>query len=505
MRHRDRFFQDPDQIRRVIYVNGNNLDPCFEHPWASNSGETPAGPDTDLQDNDDFDLEARPHKDNSRDSSLDLEVVSLALEDFKDLGSILRARDILILDDLLQLTDEVRFILKYGAHHLKLYVFAVTQTCLSSPLYSLVQSIHNLVLIFGNSTSTRLAQHLVQAFFLCAETKAYLKAILGIAERQQDTVVLKLNSVASYRPHSNVLALSRVQGLFESDPPYCFVYPELGRAERLETMPRASSSSSGAAIPKLEGEFLEEAFVLLPASQVRMVSEDSAGGSGGGGGGEGEQPSDSGDCLKEKRQRWDEMALFLEREIENSFPLKRWAAAKNLTRELLRCNELCVSPDFRTVFARKKPKWKFSIVDFLNVATRKSAPGERVNEKVWSFRPLVDILLRHDLPETFIVNKLLLSDLSGAAVGRSADRPNPFDWVPGDADTDDADYDDADDDRDDFFGYPRRRRGRGSGRGRRRRLRLLGGRRSRRFGRGPGHRGSFGGAVGKRHRFRDVY
>ena len=512
VRHRDRFFQDPDQIQRVVYVNANVRDSGFDHPWTSDCG-TSAKDDRDFHTVEDpYDLDTCDRRDSNKTNTLGLEVLSLPIQDFKDLGSILRARDILVLDDLLQLTEEVQFILKYGAHHLKLYLFVVTQSCLSSPLYSLIQSAHNLVLLFGNTATTRLAQHLVQTFFLCSDTKAYLKAIFGIAEKQQDTVVLKLNSVASYRPHSNVLALSRVQSLFESEPPYCFVYPELGREEKLDAMPRTTSSSleAGAEIPKLDGEFLDEAFVLLPANRVRMISDPSAGDDANEDR-DNENPrrkgrrNDADDCLKEKQQRWDEMALFLEREIENSFPLKRWAAAKNLTRELLRCNELCVSSDYRTVFPSKKPKWKFSIVDFIQVATRKSAPSERASEKVWHFRPLVDILLRHNLPETFIVNKLLLTadpSRAGRAGGLAVDYDQ--DWGPGYADdTDTADFDQDEDDR---FGYPRRRRSRGSGRGRRRLLRLLG-RGSRRFGRGPGRGGyNRGGYASRRQsRFPDFY
>ena len=508
VRHRDRFFQDHAQIRRVVYFNLNARDTGVDHPWTGDCGGTRAKIDRDyhtVDDPDDFDDSDRREPDQT--NPLGLEVTSLNLEDLKDLGSILRPRDIVVLDDLLQLTEEVQFLLKYGVHHLKLYLFVVTQTCLSSPLYSLIQSIHNLLLIFGNTATTRLAQHVVQTFFLCSDTKAYLKAIFAISEKQQDTVVLKLNSVASYRPHSNVLALSRVQSLFESDPPHCFVYPELGREDKLDAMPRASSShEAGAEIPKLDGEFLEEAFVLLPANRVRMISDPSA--SRGGNDDEDDDDdqnpgrkgrrNDADHCLKEKRQRWDEMALFLEREIESSFPLKRWAAAKNLTRELLRCNELCVSSDFRTVFPSKKPKWKFGIVDFINVASRKSGPGERASDKVLQFRPLVDILLRHDLPETFIVNKLLLSGNASRA-GRAELDPGE-DWGPGFADADDdptsADFDPDEDDR---FGYPRRRRGGGGGRGGRRLLRLWG-RGSRRFGnRGPGRRGFYRGGYAARY------
>ena len=105
------------------------------------------------------------------------------------------------------------------------------------------------------------------------------------------------------------------------------------------------------------------------------------------------------------------MATFLETEIESTFPFKKWNAAKNLAREILRCNELCISGDFRTVSIRDRPKMKFSIVDFLTAASRKSGPGE-LADKVALYRPLVLVLLRNNVPHAFFVNKLMLSSSS---------------------------------------------------------------------------------------------
>jgi hypothetical protein len=92
--------------------------------------------------------------------------------------------------------------------------------------------------------------------------------------------------------------------------------------------------------------------------------------------------------------------------------------AKNLLRELLRCSDLCISADYRLCFIKTKsavssqqppPKHKhFSIVDFLNLATRHSAPGEMASQKILDFVPLVKILLAHAIPHTYIQNKMLL-------------------------------------------------------------------------------------------------
>ena len=372
--HRQKFFQNPESLRRVIFVNCNQRDFSIQHPWATDDQET-------------------------------LEIVSIALDEFSDFETLLEPNDLLILDDLLQLSDPVEFIIKYGAHHFQLAsVFIVTQSCLGSPLYSLIRSVHNVVLLFGNSATTRLAQHLVQSFFLCTDTKTYLKNIFGLAEKHQDIVVLKLNAVASYRPHSAILALTNIERSFNSF--YCFAYPELNHLETMEH----KTVGFRARMPALEGERLQEAFVLLPASRVQEEATPSA-------------DTAESDCLKDKQKQWNDMATFLETEIESTFPFKKWNAAKNLAREILRCNELCISGDFRTVSIRDRPKMKFSIVDFLAAASRKPGPGE-LADKVALYRPLVLVLLRHDVPHAFFVNKLMLSSSSAKIKPRRHRRDN---------------------------------------------------------------------------------
>jgi hypothetical protein len=418
--HRRRFFQDPEKIRRVVFINANRRDHSFRHPWTKEEEEEEEEHDAPEED-------APADPDPHTDPSLGLEVVSLTLDDFLDPGSVLNAYDVVVFDDLLQLNEQVDYTLKYAAHHFRLFVFVVTQSCLSSPLYRLLQSAHTVVLLFGNTGCTRLAQHLLQTFFFCSDTKAYLKSILAIAEREQNIVLLKINSVASYRLHSHVLALTRVQGLFEEDPPYCFLYPELGHAKHLwPPHPAVMTQNPGEAaaahswtgiLPHIRGSFLEEAFVLLPASRVRQWEDNRAAGAAKENDGEDEEdgsPEDlgagagAGDCLAEKRRQWIKLNAFLKREIEDSFPVRRWVPARNLMKGVLRCKELCVTPDHRTVFVKARPKWRFGIIDFLALASRKAGPGEQESDKVRAYVPLVNILLKNNVPETFFVNRLLL-------------------------------------------------------------------------------------------------
>lgn len=366
--HRHRFFQDSESITRIVYVNGNQRDLSVQHPW-SNDQES-------------------------------LEFVSLSVDEFSDVASVLQANDLLILDDTLQLNESILYVCKYGCHHFKLAsVFVVTQSCLGSPLYSLIGAVHNLVLLFGNSSTTRLAQHLVQHFFLCSDTKTYLKSIFGLAEKSQSTVVLKLNAVASYRPSTQILALTDVQQLFHSTLPHCWAYPELNHQETMQN----NMNNYQAEMPDtLEGQHLNEAFVLLPASRVKKVPA---------------VPASQDECLKDEEKKWNDMSRFLEMEIESTFPFKKWNAAKNLARNLLRCNALCITLDYRNVFIREKPKLSFSIVDFLMAACRKAGPGETA-DKVSMYKPLVQVLLKHHVPTAFFLNKLMLPSTHAAAKPR---------------------------------------------------------------------------------------
>jgi len=364
--HRHRFFQDPERISQLVYVNANERDFSIQHPWQQ-----------DL---------------------INLTIVSQTLQDLSELSSVVSPHTILVLDDLLQIDSNVDYILKYGAHHFQLFVIIITQSCLSSPLYGLLRSSHSLVLLLGNTSSTRLAQHLIQSYFLCSETKAYLKAILGIAEKQQDGLILKINTIASYRPHSHVLALSRVQGLFHPTLPYCYVYPELGRSDSL--MDKVNETM--AEMPSLEGQVLPEAFVLMPIGRVKSTPQPTTNNDDG---------AETDDCQERKKREWDKMALHIENEVERSFLPKRWVSAKNLSRELLLCNDVCIGSDYKTVFVKKKPKQKYSIIDFLNVATRRAGPMEKNNDKVLFYKPLVDILLKHNAPESFFINKMLLQKM----------------------------------------------------------------------------------------------
>ena len=429
--HPGAFIEDHASIRRVIYINCNKRDIGFIHPWHHHAA-TQQQQDKQQQQEQQPDLAANLHSP-SPPSVINFELLSLGIEELGEFEDVVERGDVVILDDLLILSEAVHHLVNYAAHHYNLTVFIVTQSCLASPLYSLVSSVHNIVLFFKNSSTLRLAHHLLHQYFYCSATKKYLRDIFAQAERDKCILVLKINCVATSPHHKAVLAYSHIESLFADPaatsppppPPHCRVYPELGYREAFMEETALRKIKMPAKLAASLHASGDDTFILVPARNVLVQEEEEE---------EKEEDDEEGATGKEKRKKgaaclqreWEEMVEFLEAEIESSFPFKRWIHAKNLLRELLRCPDLCITADYKLCFIkdhkRKNPTSvvskkamgatvkhvHFSIIDFLNLATRHSAPGEMTSEKIFNFVPLVRVLLAHAIPHTYIQNKMLL-------------------------------------------------------------------------------------------------
>jgi len=431
--HPGAFIEDHASIRRVIYINCNKRDIGFIHPWHHHAAtqqqqDKQQQQEQERQQEQQPDLAANLHSPSPPPPSvINFELLSLGIEELGEFEDVVERGDVVILDDLLILSEAVHHLVNYAAHHYNLTVFIVTQSCLASPLYSLVSSVHNIVLFFKNSSTLRLAHHLLHQYFYCSATKKYLRDIFAQAERDKCILVLKINCVATSPHHKAVLAYSHIESLFAdpaaTSPPHCRVYPELGYREALMEETALRKIKMPAKLAASLHASGDDTFILVPARNVLVQEEE-----------EEEEDKDDDEEGAKKRKKgaaclqreWEEMVEFLEAEIESSFPFKRWIHAKNLLRELLRCPDLCITADYKLCFIkdhkRKNPTSvvskkamgatvkhvHFSIIDFLNLATRHSAPGEMTSEKIFNFVPLVRVLLAHAIPHTYIQNKMLL-------------------------------------------------------------------------------------------------
>ena len=433
--HPGAFIEDHASIRRVIYINCNKRDIGFIHPWHHHHATQQQQQDKQQQQEQERQQEQQPDlaanlHSPSPPSVINFELLSLGIEELGEFEDVVERGDVVILDDLLILSEAVHHLVNYAAHHYNLTVFIVTQSCLASPLYSLVSSVHNIVLFFKNSSTLRLAHHLLHQYFYCSATKKYLRDIFAQAERDKCILVLKINCVATSPHHKAVLAYSHIESLFADPaatsplppPTHCRVYPELGYREAFMEETALRKIKMPAKLAASLHASGDDTFILVPARNVLVQEEEE----------EEKEEDEEGATGKEGRKKgaaclqreWEEMVEFLEAEIESSFPFKRWIHAKNLLRELLRCPDLCITADYKLCFIkdhkRKNPTSvvstaaanakhvHFSIIDFLNLATRHSAPGEMTSEKIFNFVPLVRVLLAHAIPHTYIQNKMLL-------------------------------------------------------------------------------------------------
>jgi hypothetical protein len=449
MLNRRVFIEAGETVGRVVYVNCNQRDAMFSHPWETEEEEGEGGAGKEEEEEEE---EEEGEKGGKRDTDL-IDLVSVGLHELagghEELLDLVVPGDVVILDDLQAITKSVEHLINYGAHHYRLVVFVVTQTCLGSPLYSLIKPIHNVVLLFANSSVSNLARHIKNSFFLSSDTRSYLERIFSHAEKNKSTVVLKINSVATSPIHRSVLAFSGVEGLFSpissgrlpanttrtnaeetkkmnktggggsssrlapppTAVPFCAVYPEtkycedMMRASRLRKIRLPARTIS-------TGFASDEAFVLVPVQNVQELRSDNDDDAD-------DKEDDDANSSKKRtkricpRRQWDEMNEQLESEIEAGFEFAKWNVAKNLMREILKCPRVCISSDYRLAHVDGR---EFSIVDFLKVATRKAGPSEgaggrshggKRDDFVTRFVPLLAVLLANHAPVSYIINKRL--------------------------------------------------------------------------------------------------
>jgi len=438
MLNREVFIEAGKKIRRVVYVNCNQRDTQFSHPWEDAEEEEDDDDDDDDEDNDLKKKNEEEEEEEEEEENL-IDLVSVGLHDLagtrEDLFDLVQPGDVVILDDLQTLTKSVEHLVNYGAHHYQLVVFLVTQSCLGSPLYSLLKSVHNLVLLFANNSASSLARHVKSTFFLSSDTRSCLEDIFAHAEKTKSTVVLKINSVATSPFHRSVLAFSGVENLFAEQQqkqragagasaqrgevttfPFCAVYVE---TKYREDMLQASRTRK-VRLPAAAGFASDEAFVLVPLQNVQVGKNDDDDDDDEEDRDDDNDVDDDGKKKKKKvclRRQWDEMNRQLESEIETGFDFAKWNVAKNLMREVLKCPQVCISSDFRLAYVDRQ---EFSIIDFLQVATRKSGPGEVTasaargsrrrpapRDFVASFVPLLAVLLANHAPVSYVKNKRL--------------------------------------------------------------------------------------------------
>jgi len=347
LKHRHLFFGN-DSVKSILYINCNLY----------NSGSDVENPFSDIE------TDLPP-----------LTVVNLA--DLDDVTNISHPKQVVILDDVVYVNDVVTHYVTYAANHMDLIVFVVTQGCLSEKLYRLIYKVHNLIVFLTNSSSISLCNNIKSRFFLSDDKKQYLKEILARAERGKQSLVLKLNSVASSPDiYKKIFAFSNIEQLFQTNNRHCLVYPELGEKNYFVKM-------------DLPENLDPETLVLVPAKHVIKQSEASS-------------------PLKcTKSEKWQKMIDEVSEEIRSSFDVRKWKDVFIIFKEILKVEDFCISSDYRTLFIKSRKTARTSLIDFLTIVTRRSHPAESP-DKLLHYVPFLKLLLKNKIPSTFIKNQKLL-------------------------------------------------------------------------------------------------
>ena len=360
LRHLPHYFSQP--VRKIWVVHCNNIVPEYRF------GESP--------------LE-HPHFE------------QLSLQDFDPV--VLEANDLLVFEDLQELTPQIRKVVNVYAHHANLAsVFLVTHSVVGNNLFQLLSICHRVLWFLRAAGISRQAFYVCSNFFQDLETRAYLKTLFGFVERHKNILLLEINPLAN-QPVQH-LAISHLAELTKG---YCLLYPHLGS---LHSFAEAAVSAVGET-PQLspdmtdqfdfgpETKFPAHTFVAVPAETVLLKKRSKGGG--------------QNQCAD--KSLWDELLGDIELSIEQYFKSNRWLAAKNLAREILSCPEFCLTQDGRTIHLKKWPKSKASLLDYLSLATRRPGPTETSLKPEWKvFAQFTRVLLQRGAPDSLFRNRLLV-------------------------------------------------------------------------------------------------
>lgn len=341
------------------------------------------------------------------------------LSDFRT--EILQPNDLLVIEDLQELTANLKLLVTAITHHCDLSAcFIVTHSLLGSRQFELLSYTHKVILFLKSAAVARLALYIIRNFFVDPQLKDYLKSILAVAEGQQAVIHIEINPIAGagtahHIALSHLLHLTRPKG-------YCLLYPHPNHASVYQKMQRGSPHSDiesldARAVDSLPEQLHPDSFVLLNAQAVREWKVVNA------------RPEKSGECAEEAGEKeWIEACHTLEDMINDTVPTAKLFKAKSLCKELLKNPKFCLDTSGRMMHLVDKPKVQFSVLDFILLAIRQAGPSElnKVNEPQYKlYRLVTKMLLDRNTPTQLIRNKVLLAKGGKLPVGIAAGPPRP--------------------------------------------------------------------------------
>jgi hypothetical protein len=317
------------------------------------------------------------------------------LADFET--EILQANDLLIIEDLQELTPNIKLLVTAITHHCDLSAcFIVTHSLLGSRQFELLSYTHKVILFLKSAAVARLALYIVRHFFVDPELKTYLKSILGVAESQQAIIHIEINPIAG-KSTAHHIALSHLLQLTVPKG-FCILYPHPNNMSVYEASHQGSEVDS-LDLDNLPQQLHPESFVLVNAKAVKQWKKQ----------------EESAECAEEAGEKeWTEACNTLEDMINDTVPASKLFKAKSLCKELLKNPQFCLDTSGRTMHFIDKPKMTFSVLDYILVAIRQAGPSEmnKINDGQYKlYRLVTKCLLNRNTPTQLFKNKVLLATL----------------------------------------------------------------------------------------------
>jgi hypothetical protein len=354
----------------------------------------------------------------------DIEVVYLRIEELVHPNDFFQEGDVVIFEDVQNLTQVLLDTINVSTHHLNLCAtFVLCQRVLGTDLFSLIGLVHNVLLLCGSNGVTRFANYLVQNYYHDLELKDRLKSVISYAQKHQHTVWLEINSLGGNpSPH---LAISAIEQIFPHKDnifPHCLVYPQPNK-ERLFASAHSDNFVLLEADMPVVKDFPPESYILVPAKHVtqKRRSEDQ------------DENGESGKPKCARRDQWEYVNREIEKMIQNTFDPKKWKKARNLASEILKNPDFCISDDARLLLLKtdKSQKMGVSLMDFLIQCLRQQGPAERPGANFGTYANLVQMMLDSATPAGYFNNRALLNPSATLAAQRQNRKrkisfPGPF-------------------------------------------------------------------------------
>lgn len=335
------------------------------------------------------------------DSDLPVVVEQKPLSEF--IPDDLQESDLVLLDDLQLVTESVRFAITVCAHHYNLVsLFVVTHNLVGNANFELVKYCHRLFMFMSASANVNQLFFLINRFYYEDEVKKYLKSVANFCQKEKEILALELNPLAAQNKNRHVqtvLAFSHITTLITKGYFFIYPYPHWGKEyvqDFVYTVEKTMSLDVSEAV-----SFPVPTLVAVPLEVVREKKKH-----------ESKQQQQQQTSVCAEKNQWEQTVLDIEENIESYFAPPRWQRAKNVAKEILQHPQYCVSVDGKTFHLKSsnKPSDKMSLIDFVNVVTRRVGPKEKiVNNSTWKACKLhVSMLLKNNAPRDLFKNKLIL-------------------------------------------------------------------------------------------------